>query len=134
MAEIDKSLPNEAKLLSPEEEIETVQETEVSTPGGVEVSEGTDIIENEDGSVDINFDPSATGEVAPDHNSNLSDYMDDQFLGQLGSELYSNYEDYNNSRKDWAQAYREGLDLLGFKYEMRSENYYLQTDRYEHKH
>ena len=121
MAEIDKSLPNEAKLLSPEEEIETVQETEVSTPGGVEVSEGTDIIENEDGSVDINFDPSATGEVAPDHNSNLSDYMDDQFLGQLGSELYSNYEDYNNSRKDWAQAYREGLDLLGFKYEMRSE-------------
>ena len=121
MAEIDKSLPNEAKLLSPEEEIETVQETEVSTPGGVEVSEGTDIIENEDGSVDINFDPSATGEVAPDHNSNLSDYMDDQFLGQLGSELYSNYEDYNNSRKDWAQAYREGLDLLGFKYEIRSE-------------
>ena len=121
MAEIDKSLPNEAKLLSPEEEIETVQETEVSTPGGVEVSEGTDIIENEDGSVDINFDPSATGEVAPDHNSNLSDYMDDPFLGQLGSELYSNYEDYNNSRKDWAQAYREGLDLLGFKYEMRSE-------------
>tara|TARA_R110000765_G_scaffold4194_3_gene13350 strand:- start:361 stop:2829 length:2469 start_codon:yes stop_codon:yes gene_type:complete len=121
MAEIDKSLPNEAKLLSPEEEIETVQETEVSTPGGVEVSEGTDIIENEDGSVDINFDPSAMGEVAPDHNSNLSDYMDDQFLGQLGSELYSNYEDYNNSRKDWAQAYREGLDLLGFKYEMRSE-------------
>ena len=121
MAEIDKSLPNEAKLLSPEEEIETVQETEVSTPGGVEVSEGTDIIENEDGSVDINFDPSAMGEVAPDHNSNLSDYMDDQFLGQLGSELYSNYEDYNNSRKDWAQAYREGLDLLGFKYEIRSE-------------
>ena len=121
MAEIDKSLPNEAKLLSPEEEIETVQETEVSTPGGVEVSEETDIIENEDGSVDINFDPSAMGEVAPDHNSNLSDYMDDQFLGQLGSELYSNYEDYNNSRKDWAQAYREGLDLLGFKYEMRSE-------------
>jgi hypothetical protein len=121
MAEIDKSLPNEAKLLSPEEEIETVQETEVSTPGGVEVSEETEIIENEDGSVDINFDPSAMGEVAPDHNSNLSDYMDDQFLGQLGSELYSNYEDYNNSRKDWAQAYREGLDLLGFKYEMRSE-------------
>ena len=124
MAEIDKSLPNEVRPLSPEEELQGVEALEVMTPGGTEVieeTEETDIIENEDGSVDINFDPSATGEVAPDHNSNLSDYMDDQFLGQLGSELYSNYEDYNNSRKDWAQAYREGLDLLGFKYEIRSE-------------
>ena len=124
MAEIDKSLPNEVRPLSPEEELQGVEALEVMTPGGTEVieeTEETDIIENEDGSVDINFDPSATGEVAPDHNSNLADYMDDPFLGQLGSELYSNYEDYNNSRKDWAQAYREGLDLLGFKYEMRSE-------------
>jgi len=120
MAEIDKSLPNEVRPRTPEEELQGEESLEVMTPGGVEVSE-TGVVENEDGSVDINFDPSAMGEEAPEHGSNLANYMEDQSLGQLGSELYSNYEDYNNSRKDWAQAYREGLDLLGFKYEMRSE-------------
>ena len=120
MAEIDKSLPNEVRPRTPEEELQGEESLEVMTPGGVEVSE-TGVVENEDGSVDINFDPSAMGEEASEHGSNLADYMEDQSLGQLGSELYSNYEDYNNSRKDWAQAYREGLDLLGFKYEMRSE-------------
>ena len=29
--------------------------------------------------------------------------------------------DYKSSRKDWEQAYTTGLDLLGFKYENRTE-------------
>jgi hypothetical protein len=39
----------------------------------------------------------------------------------LGSELHQNYSDYKSSRKDWEQAYVKGLDLLGFKYEQKSE-------------
>jgi hypothetical protein len=39
----------------------------------------------------------------------------------LGSELFANYSDYKSSRKDWEQAYTKGLDLLGFKYEQKSE-------------
>jgi hypothetical protein len=39
----------------------------------------------------------------------------------MGSELYQNYQDYKNSRKDWETAYKQGLDLLGFKYEQRTE-------------
>ena len=35
--------------------------------------------------------------------------------------LYQNYQDYKNSRKDWERGYREGLDLLGFKYDNRTE-------------
>ena len=39
----------------------------------------------------------------------------------LGSELYQNYEEYRLSRQDWETAYTDGLDLLGFKYERRTE-------------
>ena len=53
MAEIDKSLPNEVRPRTPEEELQGEESLEVMTPGGVEVSE-TGVVENEDGSVDIN--------------------------------------------------------------------------------
>jgi hypothetical protein len=71
MAEIDKSLPNEVKPLETEE---TQQELEVITPGDTASSEeGTEIMENEDGSVDINFDPSAmVAEESKNHYANSS--------------------------------------------------------------
>jgi hypothetical protein len=59
--------------------------------------------------------------AAEDHNANLADFLDEPILGRMGSELYQNYQDYKNSRKDWETAYKQGLDLLGFKYEQRTE-------------
>jgi len=119
MAEIDKSLPNEAKPLSLEEEGQ--EELEIVQPGEQIESGETEITENEDGSIDINFDPSAmVAEESNDHYANLADFIDDTVLGRLGSELYQNYQDYKNSRKDWETAYKQGLDLLGFKYEQRT--------------
>ena len=35
--------------------------------------------------------------------------------------MVQNYSDYKASRKDWEQSYKAGLDLLGFKYENRTE-------------
>jgi hypothetical protein len=35
--------------------------------------------------------------------------------------MVQNYMDYKTSRKDWEQGYIQGLDLLGFKYENRTE-------------
>ena len=120
MAEIDKSLPNEVKPLETEE---TQQELEIITPGDTPSSEeGTEIVENEDGSVDIDFDPSAmAAEESKNHYANLADFMDDTALSRMGSDLYQSYQDYRNSRKDWETAYKQGLDLLGFKYEQRTE-------------
>jgi hypothetical protein len=120
MAEIDKSLPNEVKPLETEE---TQQELEIITPGDTPSSEeGTEIVENEDGSVDIDFDPSAmAAEESKNHYANLADFMDDTILSRMGSDLYQSYQDYRNSRKDWETAYKQGLDLLGFKYEQRTE-------------
>lgn len=122
MADVEKSLPNEAKPLS-EEEKEVQEEIEVVEPGEKEVSEdGTEVTENEDGSVDIDFDPTAmaAGE-SQDHYANLAEFIEERKLSRMGSELYQNYQEYKSSRKDWETAYRQGLDLLGFKYEQRTE-------------
>jgi hypothetical protein len=118
MAEIDKGLiPNIGSSLTPEQEIEqVVSETETVS------SSPTEVTENEDGSVDINFDPKAKmNEASLDHGANLAEFIDENDLNLLGTELGQNYEDYKSSRKDWEQAYTQGLDLLGFKYEQRTE-------------
>ena len=47
--------------------------------------------------------------------------MDDQDLDELGTSLFDKYTEYKESRGDWEQSYREGLELLGFKYERRTE-------------
>ena len=119
MADIDKSLPNveqEIKVPSPEELEIAEQEGQAAVKDPVEVTE------NDDGSVDINYDP-AVGSVegGQNHYDNLAEHLPDDVLGRLGSTLYQNYQDYKNSRKDWERSYREGLDLLGFKYDDRTE-------------
>jgi len=117
MAEIDKSLPNVADQLTPGElEIEQIAQSVEETPAGP-----TEVIENEDGSVDIDFDPKKTALGATQFDSNLAEVIDENDLNLLGTELYQNFEDYKNSRRDWEQAYTQGLDLLGFKYEQRTE-------------
>jgi hypothetical protein len=47
--------------------------------------------------------------------------MADSDLESLGQTLYDQYTEYKESRGDWEQSYREGLELLGFKYERRTE-------------
>jgi len=123
MADIDKALPNEPRKeleLPSEEEIqetltEEVQE-ELSSPDDIEVSE------NEDGSVDINLDPQAASpEGGDEHYANLAEFLPDDVLAPLASDLNGKYMDYSASRKDWEKTYTTGLDLLGFKYDNRTE-------------
>ena len=119
---VDKSLPNtrsEVKIPSPEEINEKVQEKvteEVTAPDGVET------IQNEDGSVDVNFDPRAVApEEGDEHYSNLAEFLGDEILDPLGTQLQTNFEEYKESRRDWERTYTSGLDLLGFKYEDKTE-------------
>ena len=122
MADIEKTLPNveqELKIPSPED-IEVAQEEEVQekTVDG----EPVEVTENVDGSVDVVYDPSiGSVEGGQNHYDNLAEHLPTSVLGRLGSTLYQNYTDYKMSRKDWERAYREGLDLLGFKYDNRTE-------------
>jgi hypothetical protein len=120
---IDKSLtqgPRGSVTVPGEEQIqETVEEVAVEeqqAPGPIETTE------LEDGSVEVDFDPmAASPEGGDEHYANLAEFLPDEILGELGSDLVGKYEDYNASRKDWASSYAKGLDLLGFKYDMRTE-------------
>jgi len=122
MADIDKALPNTRKEFEvpgeeeiKEEVVETIEEEQAS-PDAVEVTE------NEDGSATINLEPSAASpEGGDEHYANLADFLPDDVLGRLASDLNAKYMDYMSSRKDWEQSYTKGLDLLGFKYDNRTE-------------
>tara|TARA_R100001440_G_scaffold7529_2_gene14744 strand:- start:999 stop:3485 length:2487 start_codon:yes stop_codon:yes gene_type:complete len=121
MAEIDKSLPNVKQTInvpSPEEIVVDIQDQQKEIADNPPLN----IKPNEDGSVDIEFSPSVAGEEqGQDHFANLAELLPEEVLGPIGSELFSNYQDYKTSRKDWEHAYTNGLDLLGFKYEEKSE-------------
>ena len=76
MAEIDKSLPNVADQLTPGElEIEQVAQATESIPAGP-----TEVTENEDGSVDIDFDPKKNLSAGTEFGANLAEVIDEQYL------------------------------------------------------
>ena len=121
MADIDKSLPNEVR-------------TEIKVPGEEEISQDinveeivpekgpVEVVPEEDGGATIDFEPGAINIPGTEnHFDNLADLLPDDILEPIGNELRGNYNDYKMSRKDWEQAYTGGLDLLGFKYENRTE-------------
>jgi len=118
MAEIDKALPNISQ--QPEEtadDLAVEMEEQLLEQAG-----DSQITELEDGGAEINFDPNAIAQTqATDFNANLADFIEDQELAFMGSQLFQNYQDYKTSRKDWEKTYTQGLDLLGFKYENRTE-------------
>ena len=119
MAEIDKSLPNiDPNALADEAIIETEKKAEVvDTPTGP-----VEIEMDETGGAEISFEPNAT-EIDPeqDHFANLAETMPDNVLEPLGHKLFDQYTEYKESRGDWEETYRNGLELLGFKYESRTE-------------
>ena len=122
MAEIDKALPNVKQTInvpSPQD-VEIAEQEELNKQQ--EAGQPVETTENEDGSVDINFDPKV-GSPGEDegHFANLAELLPDNVLDPLGSTLYSNYDDYKNSRREWEKSYTNGLDLLGFNYDNRTE-------------
>ena len=116
MAEIDNTR-SKINLPGPEE---LAQEIDITEPeqekGPIEINE------MEDGGVEIDFDPAAmVAEGGDDPRANLADLLEESVLDELASELQGEYEDNRSARDDWEQAYTNGLDLLGFKYENRTE-------------
>jgi len=119
MAEIDKSLPNTKTTIEipGQTEIEqSIQEEIQPTDSPVEINM------DEDGGAEISFDPNvAAPQGGEDHYANLAEFLDESILVEIGSELEGQYKDYRSSRQDWEMAYTNGLELLGFKYERRTE-------------
>ena len=88
---------------------EPVMEIEIENPEGVRLNmDGTEI--------DLMPDDSEEG-----FDDNLAEYLDDGELQKIASDLIEMVDTDINSRKDWVEMYVKGLDVLGMKYEERTE-------------
>lgn len=104
-----------------------------SAPQGIEQLDNQDMpdfeIESDalnmlpDGSVEVTLEKEGVmlGEEEGQFDENLAENMDEDALSLLASELIEEVEADINSRKDWAETYVRGLEVLGFKYEQRTE-------------
>ena len=118
MADIEKGLPNiKTPLPGGAEEVTDVNIAEITQKGPIEVTP------EDDGGATVDFDPSANLKIpgTESHFDNLADLLPDDVIDPIGSELRYQYQDNKSSRKEWEQTYTQGLDLLGFKYENRTE-------------
>jgi hypothetical protein len=75
------------------------------------------VIEEE--SVEIILEPES--EYDSDFDDNLAEILDDGALGKIASELVELVEADIASRKDWAESFVKGLEVLGVNYEERTE-------------
>jgi hypothetical protein len=94
----------------------------VMGPGEEIEMDGIEIETNEDGSVEITIGGNGKKEDdEAEFDANLAEYLDDNLLETLADELTEAVESDVNARKDWADTYVKGLEVLGFKYEERTE-------------
>lgn len=97
----------------PDVQVDILAETEPESGVKIEINEDGVTIDFDGGNDDM-------GE-APEHDSNLAEYIDEPVLQAMASELVSDFMSDRQSRRDWATAYIKGLDLLGMKIEDRSQ-------------
>ena len=64
--------------------------------------------------------PEETG-IPEEHDANLAEFMDEGELQTIASELTALIDADMASRRDWSDMYVKGLEVLGMKYEERSE-------------
>ena len=73
------------------------------------------------GGVEIELEPGSDSEGADDFDANLAEFMDEGELQSLASDLMGDVDGDVASRKDWVEMFVKGLEVLGMKYEERTE-------------
>ena len=80
-----------------------------------------DMVMLDDGSMEITIIPDADDSDLLPFDGNLAEALDDGQLAGLAEDLLGLIDADIESRKDWADTFVKGLDVLGFKYEERTE-------------
>ena len=107
---IEKSLYQAPVGLAALENEEPDIEIEIEDPEAVKLSvEGEEILEMR------------KGEGEEDFNENLAEVLDEGTIQSLAGDLAEDITNDLASRKDWEQMYRDGITLLGLKFEERTE-------------
>ena len=107
MAEIELEIPDSQNIVMAELDSEGV--------GSIEISP------EEDGGVTVDFDPQDQRGVNGDFYANLAEEMPDRELSRISSDLLSEFDANKASRQEWEDAYTNGLELLGFTYDERTQ-------------
>ena len=108
------SIPDVDLEEGPDAEVEVEDVAVIEAPG-------LNIELEDDGGVVGDFEPFMTRPDDGGFYENLAENLSDAAMSRVASELLSEYEANKDGRKEWEDAYRTGLELLGFKYEERSE-------------
>ena len=80
-----------------------------------------DMVTLDDGSVEITIIPGAEPSDMGGFDTNLAETLEEGVLNELADDLVGMISADIESRKDWADTYVKGLDVLGFKYEERTD-------------
>ena len=122
---MDKNVPSQLDMedLAAEVELEvpgSMDDNVVSFEG---MAEGMDIeiTPDEDGGMTVDFDPQDQRGQSDDFYMNLAEEMPERELGRISGELLGEYDANKAGRQDWEDAYANGLELLGFNYEERTQ-------------
>jgi hypothetical protein len=106
-AEVEIELPDSANVVMADIEAEDV--------GSIEISP------EDDGGVVIDFDPQDQRGVSEDFYANLAEEMPDRELARISSDLLGEFDANKAGRQEWEDAYTNGLELLGFTYDERTQ-------------
>ena len=91
-------------------EAEPAIEIEVENPESISI---------EIDGMEITLEPEK--ESSEDFNANLAEYLDEGTLQEIVGDLIGEFDEDVASRRDWMQAYVDGLELLGLKIEERTD-------------
>tara|TARA_R110000765_G_scaffold372059_2_gene462433 strand:+ start:925 stop:3393 length:2469 start_codon:yes stop_codon:yes gene_type:complete len=111
--------------ISPEDMVPTEASVDVSLPQPEDFAGGAEVMDDGQGGAIIQALAEALGGEEPEeqipHDANLSDFLDDAYLGEISSDLRASFQDDMESRSEWEETYTQGLDQLGVKYDERSQ-------------
>jgi hypothetical protein len=110
-----------------EDDLRAELEIEIPDSGGdpmlyaVDSDVEIEISEEDDGGVTVDFDPEDMRGEGGDFYANLAEEMPDRELSRIGNDLAGEFDANKAGRQDWEDAYTNGLELLGFNYEERTQ-------------
>ena len=119
------SIPPNEMMGMVDRAIEAVPGQEVTVPQPEDFAGGAEVMDDGQGGALVQALMDMQGQEVMveeyDHQANLAEILDDGTLGELSSELRAQFEDDRDSRSEWEEGYTKGLDLLGIKYEERTQ-------------
>ena len=90
--------------------------------GGLEIEiVDPEMVTLADGGVEITLVPGKESSKGGEFDANLAEDMEESALGTLADDIIGMVDADTDSRKDWADTFVKGLDVLGFKYEERTD-------------